>query len=75
MRAGHAISIKKGAVRNRTASTAAGTISVALIVLAGSLIQNVPATPIIPNSKNAPPEMAQAGNDLFSMKTQSNYSL
>ena len=39
------------------------------------LRQSVLATPVIPNTTNPTPELAQAAHDLPSMKTQPNYSL
>jgi len=39
------------------------------------LMQNVPATPAISDTINAPPELAQAGHDLLSMQILLNYSL
>jgi len=39
------------------------------------LRQSVLATPVIPNTTNPTPELAQAGHDLPSMKTHPNYSL
>jgi hypothetical protein len=39
------------------------------------LVQNAPATPIKPNCNYVPPDLAQVGHDLPSMKTHPNYLL
>jgi hypothetical protein len=40
-----------------------------------ALMQNAPATPLIPGATNAPPELVRGGHDLLSMQTQPNSSL